>query len=159
MIPPPPPPPPPAASWLPILLKQTFTHDTPSDDEDVQIWNGFDGYCWRYRADTILSTDWQTDRRTDGQTDKVKPVYPPFNFIEARGIIIHCIMYGHDIIFIMQNPLSCSGIICHHRIWQTLVQLLECCKVASIDYPPPITTCHHTRHFITNKMEFQRIHI
>ena len=26
-------------------------------------------------------------RRTDGQTDKVIPVYPPFNFLEARGII------------------------------------------------------------------------
>ena len=25
----------------------------------------------------------QTDRRTDGQTDKVIPVYPPFNFVEA----------------------------------------------------------------------------
>ena len=24
---------------------------------------------------------------TDRQTDKVKPVYPPFNFIEAVGII------------------------------------------------------------------------
>ena len=29
----------------------------------------------------------QTDRRTDGQTDKVIPVYPPFNFVEAGGII------------------------------------------------------------------------
>ena len=27
-------------------------------------------------------------RRTDRQTDKVKPVYPPFNFFEAEGIII-----------------------------------------------------------------------
>ena len=27
-------------------------------------------------------------RRTDGQTDKVIPVYPPFNFVEAGGIII-----------------------------------------------------------------------
>ena len=27
-------------------------------------------------------------RQTDGQTDKVKPVYPPFNFVEAGGIII-----------------------------------------------------------------------
>ena len=27
-----------------------------------------------------------TDGRTDGQTDKVIPVYPPFNFIEAEGI-------------------------------------------------------------------------
>ena len=31
----------------------------------------------------ILSTDGQMD----GQTDKVKPVYPPFNFVEAVGII------------------------------------------------------------------------
>ena len=29
----------------------------------------------------------QTDRWTDGQTDKVKPVYPPFNFVEAGGMI------------------------------------------------------------------------
>ena len=29
----------------------------------------------------------QTDRRTDGQTDKVIPVYPPINFVEAGGII------------------------------------------------------------------------
>ena len=33
------------------------------------IWNGFGEYCWRYRADTILSTD--------GRADNVKPVYPP----------------------------------------------------------------------------------
>ena len=38
-------------------------------------------YSWRYRADTILSTD--------RQTDKVMPVYPPFNFVEAEGIIKH----------------------------------------------------------------------
>ena len=43
----------------------------------MQIWNGSDEYCWRYRADTILSTE--------GQTDKVIPVYP-FNFVEAGGI-------------------------------------------------------------------------
>ena len=30
----------------------------------------------------------QTDRQTDGQTDKVKPVYPPFNFVETGGLII-----------------------------------------------------------------------
>ena len=45
----------------------------------MQIWNGSDEYCWRYRADTILSTD--------GQTDKVIPVYPLFNFVEAGGIM------------------------------------------------------------------------
>ena len=27
-------------------------------------------YCWRYRADTIWSTDRQTGRRADGQTDR-----------------------------------------------------------------------------------------
>ena len=26
----------------------------------MQIWNGSDEYCWRYRVDTILSTDGQT---------------------------------------------------------------------------------------------------
>ena len=26
------------------------------------------------------------DRRTDGQTDKVIPVYPPFNFVEGGGV-------------------------------------------------------------------------
>ena len=36
----------------------------------------------------VEDTEWtrfcpQTDSRTDGQTDKVKPVYPPFNFVEV----------------------------------------------------------------------------
>ena len=45
-----------------------------------EIWNGSSEYCWRYRADTILSTnrrtdgrtnrDRQTDWRTDGHTDR-----------------------------------------------------------------------------------------
>ena len=84
----------PTASWLPILLimshigsqvKRTqsqsykfkefakflnfetnITRDTPSEVawHDLQIWNGSDEHCWRYRADIILSTD--------GLTDKVK---------------------------------------------------------------------------------------
>ena len=49
-----------------------------------------DEYCWRYRPDPTLSTDGQTD----GQTDKVKPVYPSFNFVEAgRGGIISNIQW------------------------------------------------------------------
>ena len=35
----------------------------------------------------MLSTDRQTDGRTDGRTDEVIPIYPPFNFVEAGGII------------------------------------------------------------------------
>ena len=55
-------------------------------------WSGSDKYCWRYRADTIQSTDrqtdGQTDRRMDGQTD-VKTVYPPpFHLGWGGGIII-----------------------------------------------------------------------
>ena len=38
--------------------------------------------------DTILSTDGQMVRQTDGQTVNVKPVYPPFNFVEVGGIKI-----------------------------------------------------------------------
>ena len=30
---------------------------------------------------------WQMDRRMDGQMDKVKPVYPPSNFVEQGDII------------------------------------------------------------------------
>ena len=41
----------------------------------MQIWNGSDEYCWRYRADTILSTDGQTDGRTDRQGDTSIPPY------------------------------------------------------------------------------------
>ena len=38
----------------------------------------------------------QTDRRTDRRTDDMKPVYPPFNFVEAGGIIriLHLLSVG-----------------------------------------------------------------
>ena len=52
-----------------LNFETNFTPDTPEVAwYNVQIWNGSDEYCWRYRADTILSTD--------RQTNKVKPVYP-----------------------------------------------------------------------------------
>ena len=49
-----------------LSFETDITRDTPSEVawQDVQIWNGSDEYCWRYRADTILSTDGQMDRRT-----------------------------------------------------------------------------------------------
>ena len=70
------------------ILETNFTRDTPSEIawQDVQIWNGFKEYYWRYRADTILSVH----RRRDREIDKVKPVYPPFNFVEAGVIITPC---------------------------------------------------------------------
>ena len=42
----------------------------------------------RFCPQTDRQTDGRMDRRTDGQTDKVIPVYPPINFVEAGGIII-----------------------------------------------------------------------
>ena len=54
------------------------------------IWTGSGYYCESYRADTIMSTDGWTDGQTDRRTDDVKPVYPPFNFVEAEGIIAKC---------------------------------------------------------------------
>ena len=39
------------------------------------------------RTRFCLQTDGRTDRCTDRQTDDVKPVYPPFNFVEEGGII------------------------------------------------------------------------
>ena len=60
----------------------------------MQIWNGSDEYCWRYRADTILTTDEQTDGRTDGQTDgQGETSVPLFNFVDAAGIIICASIY------------------------------------------------------------------
>ena len=35
----------------------------------------------------------QTDRMTDGQRDKVKSVYPPFNFVEAVGITTELVFF------------------------------------------------------------------
>ena len=50
------------------------------------IRKGSDEYCWRYRADTILSTDGQTDgrmdRRTDGQSETS---IPPFQLRWSGG--------------------------------------------------------------------------
>ena len=65
----------------------------------MQIWNGSDKYCWRYRAEMILSTDRQTDRWTDGQGDTS---IPPFNLVEARGIIIDFLLNKRLFIYMVE---------------------------------------------------------
>ena len=54
----------------------------------------------------------QTDRRTDGQTDKVIPVYPPFNFVEAGGIIIHHLfIHKHSMLdYWLMCPYPCQSL-------------------------------------------------
>ena len=61
-----------------LNFEMGITRDTPSEVAwyDVQIWNGCDEYCWRYRADTILSTDGQGDTSI-----------PPFQLRWSEGII------------------------------------------------------------------------
>ena len=62
---------------------------------------------WKYEIDPtsiVEDTEWtrfcpQTDRRTDRQTDKVKPVYPPFNLVEAEGIIIVACLFPWKTIY------------------------------------------------------------
>ena len=71
-----------------LNFETDFIWSTPSKIAwyDVHIWNGSDEYCWRYRADTILSTD--------GQTGKVKPVYPPFPANEIRRYFVTTSLIG-----------------------------------------------------------------
>ena len=84
-----------------------ITRDTPSEVawQDVQIWNGSDEHCWRYRADTILSTDGQTDRRTRWYQ------YTPLSTSLKRG-------------YNKVNSLWPSDPLCHHRSGSTLVQVM-----------------------------------
>ena len=48
-------------------------------------------------------------RRTDGQTDKVIPVYPPINFVEAGGIKMYlkvlsaCLLFSLSLIALCYN--------------------------------------------------------
>ena len=42
----------------------------------------------------VEDTEW-----TDGQTDKVKPVDPPFNFVEAEGMILSLPCEVHTLVY------------------------------------------------------------
>ena len=64
-IPPPPPPPPPPPSWLPIPLSHIGSQVKDDKVKVTNFKNSPKFYRWRYRADTILSTDGRTDRRTE----------------------------------------------------------------------------------------------
>ena len=72
----------PAASWLPIPLSHIGSQVKRRQSQSYKFKEfakiSSDEYCWRYRADTILSTD--------GQGETSIP-YPPFNFVEAGGVI------------------------------------------------------------------------
>ena len=72
------------------------------------------------------------DRRMDGQMEKVKPVFPIFNFAEARGKIASLrIWYGCNYTFISTSTLSedcpdATHIECHPR---NIFTLVVCCCV------------------------------
>ena len=58
----------------------------------------------------------QTDRQMDGQTDKMKPVYPLFNFIEAEGIMMRyweCTLYHDTDVTPLLKSHTCWGWVIH----------------------------------------------
>ena len=74
----------------------------------MQIWNGSDEYCWRYRADTILSTDGETDIRTDGRTDgQGDTSIPPYQLRWSGGYNkLQRNVNGNSNIFIKKNAFE-----------------------------------------------------
>ena len=91
-----------AASWLPILLShigsqvkrrqsqsykfKEFAKILKQTLHATHLLKLLDKMC-KYEMDptSIVEDTVDTILSTDGQTDKVKPVYPPFNFVEAWG--------------------------------------------------------------------------
>ena len=66
-----------------LNFETNFTRDSPPE----VAWRCANmKWIWRVLLKIQRGHD-SVDRWTDGQTDKVKPVYPPFNFVEAEGII------------------------------------------------------------------------
>ena len=61
-------------------------------------------------------------RRTDGQTDKVIPVYPPFNFVEAGGIISLIFLHSSNTLWcshldFLTYALIHSSLVMKNKIW------------------------------------------
>ena len=56
------------------------------------FWSNNDDKMCKYEMDPAITVEDTEQTRfcplTDGRTDDVKPVYPPFNFVEAGGITI-----------------------------------------------------------------------
>ena len=93
---------------LMLLIICTKYGKNPSWTENFEFWNGHytrhtfwsclircANMKWiRWVLLKIQSGHDSVHRRTDGQTDKVIPVYPPFNFVEAGGITIGHLFYA-----------------------------------------------------------------
>ena len=97
----------PAASWLPIPLSHIGSQVKRRQSQSYEFKKKFEfwnGHCTRHtflscliRCANMKWIRWvllkiqsghdSVRRRTDGQRDKVIPVYPPINFVEAGGII------------------------------------------------------------------------
>ena len=78
-------------------------------------WNGSGKYCWRYRADTILSTtDGQRDRWTDGWTswNQYTPLPLCYKNIWWK-YISKCL-----------SMLRCLWSVCHQDIMKAIIELI-----------------------------------
>ena len=90
----------PAASWLSILFSHIGSQVKRRQSQSYKF-KEFAKITWsclircvnmKWMRRVLLKIQSGHDsvhRRTDGRTDKVKPVYPPFNFVEAGGIKCH----------------------------------------------------------------------
>ena len=90
----------PAASWLPIPLNHIGSQVKRRQSQSYKFkkFAKVSNFGIRWVLLKIQSGHDSVHRRTDGQTDKVIPVYPPFNFVEAGGITSSC--YHETNIFI-----------------------------------------------------------
>ena len=102
------------------ILKQTLHSPHLLKLPDKMCTYEMDMTSWRYRVDTVLSIDGQTDRRTDRQTDRQGETnIPPFNFVEARGIISKLqqhIVHALQQIYICHINNVCKQIKLNHSI-------------------------------------------
>ena len=85
-------------------------------------------------ANIVKDTEWtqfcpQTDRQMDRRTDMVKPVYPPFSFIEAGGITrkMELLNAGYHRITTWSWQSRTDSIWCL-RTMPSLVHILACCQ-------------------------------
>ena len=125
----------PATSWLPILLSHIGSQIKRRQSQSYK----FKEFAkilkqllhathllklldkmWKYEMDPMSIVDDTELTRFCPQTDKMKPVYPPFNFVEAGGIITEVVIYSplyHVLIVIKQ----CKFNFVYMYIWWAVV--------------------------------------
>ena len=86
----------------------------------IYIWNGSSKNCWRYRADTIPSTDGRTDRQTYEQMDgQGETSITPFPLRWSGGYNNH--IWGQYLA--QQNTTQCCTTLINNRLSTIIIGL------------------------------------